>query len=218
MALDLFSKEELQIAKKLTLWGLSVVLIVVLFSAVMGFIEMYGQGTEQGIEDTLKKSVDSQIKKSTEKQAVVTGEVPQVLSIPSLSINATIQNPGQASVEVLDSALKRGPVYYSGSGYPGIKNMLIFGHSTGFSVVHNQSYKVFNNIKNGKVGQLVYVRSASGVSTYKITAVKKVSKYNTWIQFESSKPMLTLATCDSFGKASDRWVLEADFVSFVAGK
>lgn len=227
MVLDIFTMEEIRIAKKITKWGILFVLIVALGSAVIHVIDVYihqGQsgltGLVQGNENTntsLKDSIDTQIVK-TNVPTNIKGELPLVLSIPSLSINADIQSPGQASVDVLDEALKKGPVYYSGSGYPGVRNMLIFGHSTGFSIVYNQNYKVFNNLKNAKVGELIYVRSVSGESTYKVIDVKKESKYSTYINFNTEKAMLTLSTCDSFGKSSDRYVLRAEFVGFAAGK
>jgi len=229
MAFDIFTEKEIKIVKKLTLIGLLIVVGVAMGSGVIHVIRVYTsegkaglsgliQGSKGTTEDTLKKTIDTEITKKPAAQQPMKGEIPLGLSIPSLGINSQIENPGPASVNVLDAALSRGPVYYSGSGYPGVRNMLIFGHSTGFSVVRNKAYKVFNNIKNGKVGELIYVQSQSGISTYKITNVKKVSKYNTWIRFESDAPMLTLATCDSFGKASDRFVLEASFVSFVESK
>lgn len=226
MAFNVFSKQEIEIAKTLSIWGISIIVMVAVFSGLVHVIDVYMHDGQAGLtelvkgsatgKDTLKESIDTEIVKN--KPAPVVGELPLTITIPSLNINAKVEAPGAASVEVLDAALKRGPVYYNGSGYPGVRNMLIFGHSTGFSIVRNQAYKVFNTIKNGKVGEIVYVRSISGVSTYRITGVRRASKYNTWIRFDSDKPMLTLATCDSFGKASDRWVLEADFVSFAAGK
>jgi LPXTG-site transpeptidase (sortase) family protein len=76
----------------------------------------------------------------------------------------------------------------------------------------DNSIQIFNNLKNVPVGTLVYVKTEDAVHIYKTTKVERVSKYSTWIQFKSEKPMLTLATCDSFGKASDRWVLEAEYV------
>lgn len=229
MAFDVFTREEIKVAKKLSWWGLLVIIGVAVFSGLVHVIDVYiHQGKSglaalvQGTENkgaSLKDSVDTEISKSNNIQKPTTvGELPLTLSIPSLGVNAKIQSPGAVGVEQLDQALKLGPVYYSGSGYPGVRNMLIFGHSTGFSVVHNQNYKVFNNLKNAKAGELIYVRSVSGVSTYKVLQVKKESKYSTYINFNTDVPMLTLSTCDSFGKASDRYVLEAVFVSFAAGK
>ncbi len=227
MALNVFSKQEIEIAKTVSFWGIVVIVAVAVLSGLGHVTSVYMHEGQAGlmdlvteskttIDDTFKQSLDTEITKTA--PIPVTGEVPLTINIPSLGITAKIESPGPASVEVLDTALKKGPVYYSGSGFPGIRNMLIFGHSTGFSIVNNQAYKVFNTIKNGKVGETIYIRSVSGISTYRITGVRRVSKYNTWIRFNSEKPMLTLATCDSFGKASDRWVLEADFVSFAANE
>ena len=224
MAFDIFTKNELKVAKKIGLWGFWIVLTVAVLSATIHVIDVFVSEGQDGLtglvedNDTLKKDVDARLKAREDAPATVTGELPLSLSVPSLGINAVIQSPGAASTEVLDAALKKGPVYYSGSGYPGVRNMLIFGHSTGFSVVNNQAYKVFNNLKNAKAGELVYIRSVSGVSTYRVTGVRKVSKYSTWIDFNSQKAKLTLSTCDSFGKASDRYVLEADYVGFSAQK
>jgi LPXTG-site transpeptidase (sortase) family protein len=67
-------------------------------------------------------------------------------------------------------------------------------------------------LKNIKPGTLIYVKTATDIHVYKTREVKRVSKYTSWIKFESEKPILTLATCDSFGRASDRWVLTADYV------
>lgn len=224
MAFDIFTKNELNVAKRIGLWGFWIVLTVAVLSATIHVIDVFVSEGQDGLvdlvedNDTLKKDVDAQLKAKDAVPATVTGELPLSLSMPSLGINAVIQSPGPASIDVLDAALKKGPVYYSGSGYPGVRNMLIFGHSTGFSVVNNQAYRVFNNLKNAKAGELVYVRSVSGVSTYRVTSVRKVSKYSTWIDFNSQKAKLTLSTCDSFGKASDRYVVEADYVGFSAQK
>jgi LPXTG-site transpeptidase (sortase) family protein len=167
--------------------------------------------TVSGTEANLKQSIDAQTHIQT---PVGTDELPLYIEVPSLGIRSGVESPETTSVSVLDNALSRGPVYYQGSGTPGNRNMLIFGHSTGFSIVHNQAYKVFNNIKLGKKGDYVYVRTSTGVYTYVIREVKKMSKYSTWIQFNSDKALLTLSTCDSFGKKSDRWVLEAEYLNY----
>ena len=146
------------------------------------------------------------------KNIIVKKELPLSLEIPDYKINTIVNSPNSTNVEVLDTALNKGAVYYPGSGMPGSNNTLIFGHSTTFKVVINKAYQVFNNLKNVKPGTLVYVKTATEVYIYKTREVKRVSKYSSWIQFESEKPTLTLATCDSFGKASDRWVLTADYV------
>ena len=60
------------------------------------------------------------------------------------------------------------------------------------------------------MGDKIEVKSMGGPSYfYKVTSVEKVSKYDTYIDFSAQSPSLTLSTCDSFGKASDRYVVKA---------
>ncbi len=225
MALEVFSESEKKFIKKLTIRGLIIVAIVALFSGLSQVINVYqtqgGAGlrrmvAEGDVSNAGKKVVElnQSIEQTVGVKPSTVSELPLYLEVPSLGIQSAIEAPTVLAVAVLDAALNRGPVYYQGSGSPGQRNMLIFGHSTGFSIVRNQAYKVFNNIKNAKTGSLIYIRTSSGVHTYKTLNVKRVSKYNAWIDFNTVKPLLTLATCDSFGKASDRWVLEAEYVGF----
>lgn len=229
MAKEIFTKEEISIAFLILKWAGIALLITAVLSSLLRLVLVYATDGQNGLiqfiqektdaggalstQANLKQTLETE-KKETVQVAPSPLEAPQFLEVPSLNISTKIESPETTSVSVLDAALQRAAVYYQGSGTPGSRNMLIFGHSTGFSVVRNPAYKVFNTIKNAKVGELVYVRTVSGIHTYKVTGVKRVSKYNTWIDFESSKAKLTLATCDSFGKASDRWVLEADYVGF----
>lgn len=229
MAEQIFTKEELTIAFKVLKLALIVLVITGLVSSLLRLTIVYMTDGKTGLMNLIQEKTDSSSalgtnpnlkqsleveKKETTPAAPIATEAPQYLEVPSLGIKTSIESPETTSVSVLDAALQRAAVYYQGSGTPGNRNMLIFGHSTGFSVVRNPAYKVFNTIKNAKAGEMIYVRTVSGTHTYKIREVKRVSKYNTWIQFDSAKPMLTLATCDSFGKASDRWVLEADYVGY----
>lgn len=229
MAQEIFTKEEITIAYKVLKLAIIVLVVTGIASSVLRLVLVYMTDGQTGLMSFINEKTDSSSALSTEpnlKQSLevqkkeaassvpVAAEAPQYIEVPSLGIKTTIESPETTSVSVLDAALQRAAVYYRGSGTPGNRNMLIFGHSTGWKVVRNPAYKVFNTIKNAKAGELVYVTTVSGTHTYKVREVKRVSKYNTWIQFNSEKPMLTLATCDSFGKASDRWVLEADYVGF----
>jgi LPXTG-site transpeptidase (sortase) family protein len=232
MALDLFTKEELWMAKRITKYALIILVTTALATSLIRVILVYTTYGQVGLQNLIRKENKApedivpaeqnfkdtlETKKSTKPAASApTGlvEAPVSLEIPSLGVQTSIEVPETTNVSVLDAALSRAAVYYQGSGTPGNGNMLIFGHSTGFKIVRNQAYKVFNNIKSAKVGEYVYVKTASGTYTYKVRDVKHVSKYDTWINFNSAAAMLTLSTCDSFGKSSDRWILEADFVGY----
>ncbi len=155
-------------------------------------------------------STASQIQTNT--GATMYAEEPTRLVIPSISVDTVISNPKSTSYEILDAALTKSAVRYPGSGLPGVGNMFIFGHSTGFSVVQNQAYKVFNKLKNVKQGATVTVYSKSAVYEYKVSSVKLVDKSKQLVEFDTVTNMLTLSTCDSFGREQDRYVVEASLV------
>lgn len=168
-----------------------------------------GQNTTQGTAGSVVKETKS----GTLASLSIKAENPTRLVISSIGVDANIVNPNSTSFEVLDAGLTKGAVRYPGSGYPGSGNMFIFGHSTSFAVVQNTAYKVFNKLKDAKTGETVTVYGSKAVYTYKITSVKKVDKEKALVTFDTKNDMLTLSTCDSFGSASDRYVVEAEFVS-----
>ncbi len=146
---------------------------------------------------------------------IIYAENPLRILIPSISVDSLILNPVSAKHEILDTELTKGVVRYPGSGLPGSGNMFLFGHSTGFSVVQNKAFKVFNNLQNLKSGDTIIVHGNEGVYTYTVKTVKKVDKENALVKFDTQNNMITLSTCDSFGKASDRYVVEGDLVSVI---
>ena len=207
----LFTEIEIQIAKKIAKAGL----VIVGLCALLVVITNWASVTQDNTPNKVANKIDKQVK--TEISPVIQGpqvkpEIPLTVDIPGYVAGASIQSPRSTEVSVLDAALGIGAVYYPGSGYPGSNNTLIFGHSTTFKIVRNKAYQVFNNLKNVPVGTLVYVRTQGAVHVYKTRKVERVSKYTSFIQFKSVTPILTMATCDGFGKASDRWVLVADYV------
>ncbi len=206
-----FTQIEKDIAKQIFKIGLLILLIFILFTLLIRVFDSINNidGSNKIIDQT---KVETRKEFADTRSLPVKSYLPLSLDIPGYNISTNIESPLNTKVEVLDNALTRAAVYYPGSGTPGSNNTLIFGHSTTFKIVRNKAYQIFNNLKNVPAGTLVYVRTQEGVHVYKTTKVQRVSKYTSWIQFKSEKPMLTLATCDGFGKASDRWVLEAEYV------
>lgn len=142
-------------------------------------------------------------------------EEPVRINIPAIGVNSIIKNPTSTNHETLDAELTKGVVRYPGSGFPGSGNMFLFGHSTGFSLVQNQAYKVFNRLKDMKNGDTITIHGTVATYEYRVTSVKKVDKESTLVSFDTKKNMITLSTCDSFGKAADRFVVEGELVSVV---
>lgn len=152
--------------------------------------------------------------KSSEKvhknSAISKDYLPARIVISSIGLDTNISNPESTNLEFLDNELTKSPVRYPGSGTIEFGNMFIFGHSTGFKIVQNKAYKVFNEIKNLKTGDTITVYSLSGkVYSYKVTGVKQAKKEETWIDFSSKEPSITLSTCDRLSQASDRYVVTA---------
>ncbi len=206
-----FSKTEVEVAKQLFKVTLIIILLFILIILLFNGLSI----VQSKYFSNNFNFVDNQTKENNiinNKKQINQAELPLSLEIPDYSIYTSINSPVSTDVKVLDNALSLSAVHYPGSGLPGVNNMLIFGHSTTFKIVKNKAYKVFNNIKEIKSGTYIYIKTESETHIYKTISVDKVSKYTSWIEFESDKPVLTLATCDSFGKASDRWVLKAEYI------
>lgn len=141
-------------------------------------------------------------------------ELPVRISIEKIGVNSIVQNPTTTNISALDDLLLHGVVRYPGSGLPGKGNMFFFGHSTGLKIVNNQAFKEFNGLKNLVAGDTVLVYSDSHIYTYKVNNVKLANSQDVLVDFSVKKNMLTLSTCNTFGQKQERYIVEADFVSF----
>ncbi len=140
-------------------------------------------------------------------------DLPVRIVIAKAGVDSKITNPDSNSLSFLDNELSISPVRYPGSGTISSGNIFIFGHSTGFKIVQNPAYKVFNNIKDLKAGDEITIYSLSGkVHTYSVTSGEAVKKENTWINFSADKPSLTLSTCDTLSQLGDRYVIHAALI------
>jgi LPXTG-site transpeptidase (sortase) family protein len=140
-------------------------------------------------------------------------EIPIVIKIPSINVDVEVYNPQSTSTEVLDSFLAKGAVHYPGSGNLGYGNIFIFGHNTRLAVVNNQGFKAFNGLRDLKEGDLINVYSDKSIFSYKITSVKLEGADKALVVFNTQIHKLTLSTCDTFGAKSDRYVVEAEYIS-----
>ncbi len=131
--------------------------------------------------------------------------------IPKIGTDVTISNPKSTDVAVLDEYLKKGVVRYEGSGLLGDGNMLLFGHSSSLAQVVNKAYKAFNGFPKLVKGDLVYIDSENFRYVYKVETVKTVDSTTALVEFSSGKNMVTLSTCNTFGKKQERNVVEAAF-------
>ncbi len=140
---------------------------------------------------------------------------PDRLIIPKLGKDLPVTNPKTRNIKALDKKLTSSVVRYPGSATLGEKgrNVLIFGHSSNWPVVRNQMYKAFTGVDKLKKGDLIQAISGNDVYSYRVSRVYRADAKSDRIALSVSGPnRLTLLTCDTFGKRSDRWVVEADFV------
>ncbi len=147
--------------------------------------------------------------------ADVSNESPTPLRvvIEAIGVNVTVSSPTSTNVTVLDEALLKGAVRYPGSGtLTENKNMLIFGHSSHLPVVHNKAFQAFNDLEKLKPGDVVKVESSTHAYFYRVSSVRLADASEVLVQFNTGTKKLTLSTCDTFGKKSERFVVEADFV------
>ena len=146
--------------------------------------------------------------------AVENGEYPVRIEIPSVGVRANVSNPNTTNIQALDRELLSGAVRYPGTGLLGEKgNVLIFGHSSYLPVVSNQAYKAFNDIQHLKRGDVITVYGETAVYFYEVDEVREENTTTGEISLDVSGAKLTLATCDTFGAKSDRFIVTASLVS-----
>lgn len=145
------------------------------------------------------------------EREVTTVTKPTRITIDSIGVDAKILQPSSPRVDVLDSALKEGAVYYPGSGTIEQGNIFVFGHSTNWAVVQNQAYKTFNDLDKLNNGDEVELQANGKTYVYTVDKVSLVDSNTAFVNLSNTGRRLTISTCDTFGKKADRWVVEASF-------
>lgn len=141
------------------------------------------------------------------------GEDPTHIKIDAIGVDASVSNPDTTNSVVLDDQLTHGAVHYPGSGLLADGNVFIFGHSTNWTIVHNQAYKTFNGLKDLKSGDEIDVTGGSGdVYIYKVDSVTLADDDQIWVDLSDTAPTLTLSSCNTFGQKQQRYVVKAEFV------
>jgi LPXTG-site transpeptidase (sortase) family protein len=139
--------------------------------------------------------------------------VPVRIVADAVGLDVEVVNPLATSISALDSALLEGAVRYPGSGIlSDNENMLIFGHSSSLPIVRNKAFQAFNGLKDLNEGDIIRVYSEEREYHYQVESVSHVNAEDTAIPLHTGEKRLTLSTCDSFGKKTDRYVVDASFV------
>ncbi len=196
------------------------VFVITLFILnLTGFVPYYIDGTQskaekQAVEESRKYQKEREEKEKL-KPKIERIILPTRLVIPIVDIDAPISNPDTTDIDELDKELLSSVVRYPGSGSLGRDgNMLIFGHSTGYRNVRNPMFKVFNELKTLEEGNVIKLISDGVEYVYTVSNLEHEEASNVTVDFitEPGVQQLTLSTCDSFGKKSDRWIITADFI------
>lgn len=146
-------------------------------------------------------------------------EFPTKIEIPAIDMEVEVLNPSSTKVADLDAALLKGAVRYPSSSKLGeTGNVIIFGHSSYLPIVRNQAFKAFNHIEDLKKGDRIMVTGTTRTYVYEVESVLRADAETDAIPLSVSGSKLTLATCDSFGEKTDRFIVTAHLVeSYSAG-
>jgi len=150
----------------------------------------------------------------TESGIVAHGIEPEKIVIEKIGVSSPIVNPKTADIRILDEELKKGVVHYPGSGYMNeTSNVFLFGHSTGLANVRNKAYEALNNLDKLNIGDVVKIYAGNEVYEYSVVSLSLAKAEESLVTFSHDKKMLTLSTCNTFGKKEDRFVVTAVFVT-----
>jgi LPXTG-site transpeptidase (sortase) family protein len=189
----------------------------------IGFVPYYIDGTSPNVHKTLAYSVGSiepgvslanlpLLGRAT--TAVIPAASPARIIAPSIGLDLPVVNPTTTNVDALDRVLSSAVARYPGSAMLGQNgNVLIFGHSSHLPIVHNQMYKAFNGLPDLKVGAVITLVGGGLSYNYQVTTVRQTDATEEYVDLSTDKgALLTLSTCDTFGKKTARWIVEAKFV------
>jgi LPXTG-site transpeptidase (sortase) family protein len=186
-------------------------IFIPLFIATFSTLYILGLVPESLI---VEKSDNSEI---LEQNDGLIDRTPERIVIEHLGIDSNVRNPLQDDITILDAELKKGVVRYPGSGIAGQGSMFLFGHSANVPV-QNKAYEALNNLQDLDKGDEIKIYTKSGIFIYKVDNVSLIEADKAFVDIASNKNMLTLSTCNTFGKKEERYVVEAEYVGFVESK
>lgn len=145
----------------------------------------------------------------------IEAQLPQSIYFKSLDKEVKVLNPVSRTVADLDEALLSGAVRHPDSARMGQDgNVFILGHSSHLPQVYNRNFQAFNEIEDLGWGDIIEVNTKNRVHVYRVDKVyEAVADDATVIPIAGDKRRLTLATCNSFGQITDRFIVEAVEIS-----
>lgn len=142
-------------------------------------------------------------------------QLPTSIYIAKLDKTVPVLNPTSRKIEDLDAALLSGTVRHPDSAALGQDgNVFILGHSSYLPNVYNKNFQAFNGIEDLEWGDLIEVTGQDQVHVFRVDRVYRAKADDaTVVPIAGIERRLILATCNSFGTVTDRFIVEATEVS-----
>jgi LPXTG-site transpeptidase (sortase) family protein len=138
---------------------------------------------------------------------------PDTIIIDSLDRVVSVLNPTSRAVADLDAALLYGIVRHPDSATLGqTGTVFLLGHSSYLPNVMNKNFQAFNGIQTLKFGDTIRVQSGGEEYIYRVDRVYRAKADEVTVPIAGEVKRLVLATCNSFGKIDDRYIVESDLV------
>jgi len=165
-------------------------------------------------DEALPSPTQMSLVASVENRNIISGSVePERIVIDKIGVSSPIVNPSDGDSRTLDAELKKGVVRYPGSGYLNeTSNIFLFGHSTSLTNVRNKAYEAFNDLGKLNIGDVIKIYANDKVYEYSVVSMSLAKADDALVTFSNEKKMLTLSTCNTFGKKEDRFVVTAVYI------
>jgi|GEM_PF-1021535 len=147
-------------------------------------------------------------------QTILPEAEDNLLIIPRIEIKAPIIWDSPWEGKKMLQNLRMGVIHLSGTAKPDeIGNVVIAGHSsTPIWDKNNRFGKIFANLDELKIGDLIELHFNRQAYFYEVKKVFQVEKDEVWVTQKTEVPTLTLITCTPIGTAQKRLIVQAQIV------
>ncbi len=149
----------------------------------------------------------------TDVMAAAAPVFPDTIIIDSIDRTVSVLNPTSREVSDLDAALLYGVVRHPDSAtLEQTGTVFLLGHSSYLPNVMNKNFQAFNGIQSLKFGDTIRVQAGEEEYVYRVDRVYRAKADEVTVPIAGEVKRLVLATCNSFGKVDDRYIVEADLI------